>query len=205
MYHTIRTYCEEELKRLHLIPEERKSRLDELAGYLTDKLGEDKTVNLIFICTHNSRRSHFGQIWAGVAAACFELENIRTFSGGTEATAFHTNAIRALSRVGFSIQAQTNEFNPVYAVRFSDALAPLTCFSKIYDHPQNPQDHFIAVMTCGEAEQNCPFIPGAEKRIAITYEDPKVSDGTPRQDETYDERCRQIAREMLYLFSKVKA
>jgi hypothetical protein len=58
-------------------------------------------------------------------------------------------------------------------------------------------------MTCSDAEENCPFIPGVDFRIATTYDDPKVSDNTSMQDSTYDERCRQIAREVFYVFSKL--
>jgi arsenate reductase len=35
------------------------------------------------------------------------------------------------------------------------------------------------------------------------YEDPKVSDGTPQQQEVYQERSEQIATEMKYVFSKI--
>ena len=49
------------------------------------------------------------------------------------------------------------------------------------------------------------MVLGAAERIAITYEDPKAFDGTDREAEAYDERCRQIAREMLYVFSLVGA
>ena len=59
-------------------------------------------------------------------------------------------------------------------------------------------------MTCSQAEKDCPFIPGAEKRIPITYEDPKAFDNTPQQAEKYMERSLQIANEMFYVFSKIQ-
>ena len=58
-------------------------------------------------------------------------------------------------------------------------------------------------MTCGDAEQNCPFIPGVELRIATTYDDPKVFDNTSEQDEKYLTRALQIGKEMLYVFSLI--
>ncbi len=58
-------------------------------------------------------------------------------------------------------------------------------------------------MTCDEADKNCPFVPGAEKRFSIPYVDPKQSDGTSQEAATYDERCQQIAAEMYYLVSQV--
>jgi arsenate reductase len=58
-------------------------------------------------------------------------------------------------------------------------------------------------MTCTHADENCPFIPGAT-RISLPYEDPKAFDGTPEEEAIYAERCRQIARELLFAFSQVK-
>ncbi len=47
------------------------------------------------------------------------------------------------------------------------------------------------------------MVQGASSRFAIPYDDPKVADGTPEETAIYDERCAQIAREMLYVFSQV--
>jgi hypothetical protein len=58
-------------------------------------------------------------------------------------------------------------------------------------------------MTCNDADENCPVIYGAELRISTPYEDPKKFDNTPEQDQKYKERCRQVASELLYIFSKV--
>lgn len=46
---------------------------------------------------------------------------------------------------------------------------------------------------------------GADARIAIPYDDPKASDGTEHEAQTYDERCRQIAREKLYAFREARS
>jgi arsenate reductase len=74
----------------------------------------------------------------------------------------------------------------------------MTCFSKPYDNDPNPKSAFGAVMVCTDADEACPFVPGAEFRLAVPFVDPKVSDNTPEEAATYDERCAQIAREMLY-------
>ena len=58
-------------------------------------------------------------------------------------------------------------------------------------------------MACSDADDNCPFVPGTEQRIAITYNDPKASDNMPQQAEVYKERTMQIGREMLFVFSQV--
>lgn len=200
----IKNYCEELEREFNQISPERKQLLEKITNYIQSKRSENKPVNLVYICTHNSRRSHFGQIWAHVAADYYNVKNVSTFSGGTEATAFNVNAINALKRVGFLIRPLTEGNNPTYQVFHDENLEPSICFSKVYDNATNPPSGFAAIMTCSDAEENCPFIPGVELRIGTTYDDPKAFDGTPQQDAKYDERCRQIARETLYVFSKVQ-
>jgi arsenate reductase len=202
IYEPIKRYCETLIKEFHNIPEQRKHLLEQIAAYGAEKLKNHKPLQLVYICTHNSRRSHFGQVWASVAGVYYKMP-VTAYSGGTEATAFHIHAISALKRIGFEITASKVSDNPLYKVKFDDQERAIECFSKVYDHPYHPKSDFAAIMTCGEAEENCPFIPGAEFRIATTYDDPKVSDNTPMQDVTYDERCMQIAREVFYTFSKL--
>jgi protein-tyrosine phosphatase/arsenate reductase len=81
---------------------------------------------------------------------------------------------------------------------------PVFCFSKTIDHPLNPTADFGAVMTCSSADAACPVVKGANFREAIPYVDPKVSDGKPEEAATYDERCLQIATEMLWVMQAVK-
>lgn len=204
MYHSVREFLQNLSHEFGEIPADRQAVLDKLAAYIQTKKDNDKPVRLVFICTHNSRRSHFGQIAAALAASYYSIEKVHVFSGGTEATAFHPNAIQALLDLGFYVKTSDDTVqNPVWTVSFGKDLHT-TCFSKVYDDPVNPSNNFAAIMTCSDAEQNCPFVPGTELRIATTYDDPKSSDGTPEQDATYQERFKQIAREILYAFSLVQ-
>ena len=66
---------------------DRKTLLDDLTDYVITQTAAGSPVRLIFICTHNSRRSHMAQLWAQTAAAYHGVAAIETFSGGTEATA----------------------------------------------------------------------------------------------------------------------
>ncbi len=195
---------EAQVRRLDItsIPSSRKELLDELAGYIQQKLDAGEPVNLNFICTHNSRRSQLSQIWAKVAAVSHGIR-VKTFSGGTEATAFNERAVASIIRSGFLVSA-SGEGNPVYTVSFADDCQSLKCFSKRFDDPENQVPRFAAIMTCSDADENCPFIPGAEKRIPVRYEDPKAFDGTPEEAGKYDERSMQIATEMFYVFSRVQ-
>lgn len=203
MYPNIKTYVDGLTKEFKSIPQNRKEILEKITQYIAKKRVMGSPINLVYICTHNSRRSHFGQVWAHVAASYYGIKNVNTYSGGTEATAFNINAINSLKRVGFNVKPINIEKNTTYHVFHDDNETPSVCFSKTYDDAKNPQKEFAAIMTCSDAEENCPFIPGVELRIGTTYDDPKAFDNTPEQDAKYDERCKQIALETLYVFSKL--
>jgi arsenate reductase len=185
------------------IPEERKQLLASLAAYTRQKQAQGKPAQFNFICTHNSRRSHLAQIWAQAAAAYYRVGEVYCYSGGTEATAFNPRAVTAMREAGFNIATAREGENPLYNVSFAVEAAPLKVWSKRFDDQENPASSLCAVMTCSDADQNCPFVPGVELRLGITYEDPKRFDGTAREAEKYSERLRQIGREMLYAFSIV--
>lgn len=188
------------------IPEERKTALKKLALYVGNRARAGEASDLVFICTHNSRRSHMSQIWASTAAHHYGISNhVRTHSGGTEATAFNVRSVAALQRQGFDIR-ETGRFaeapsNPIYEVTLADGIA-FDCYSKVYDEPSNPSSDFAAVMTCSHADKNCPNIPGASLRVAVTYIDPKARDGQPDESQAYDERASQIATEMIFLMKQ---
>ena len=199
LYPDLAAYVEARLQEFDEIPEQRKQDLSEVADFVRERPDPDLT----FICTHNSRRSHLSQVWAEAAAAHFGTKDITAYSGGTEATAFHPHAVAAMVRAGFRIERTTEARNPIYHVRFGDTRQPVTCFSKVYNSAPNPTDGFCAVMTCTSADEACPVVLGAAKRVSIPYEDPKNFDGTEKEQAAYDDRCRQIGREILYLFSRV--
>jgi len=183
------------------IPKERQESLQVLIDYVANKIKAGLPINLNFICTHNSRRSQFSQIWAKVASVYSGIE-INSFSGGVEVTAFNERAVESLKRFGFEISAE-GENNPKYFVKYSKNLKPIVAFSKLFDDETSPKENFSAIMTCSHADENCPFIPGAEKRIPIRYDDPKEFDGTPEEEEMYDARSIEIATEMFFLFSAI--
>jgi arsenate reductase (thioredoxin) len=186
------------------IPDERLTIISQLKMFIQEQKDSGNKILLNFICTHNSRRSHISQIWAQTAAHYYGIGNVETFSGGTEATAFNPRAVKAMKQAGFDIVTAKDGQNPVYNVRFSTDAPALTVFSKKYDDDLNPKKGFAAVMTCSHADENCPFIPGASKRVALTYNDPKDFDGTAQEEAKYSERVHEIGREILYAFSQVK-
>ncbi|ARV07754.1 protein-tyrosine-phosphatase [Polaribacter sp. SA4-10] len=188
---------------INTISDARKEVLQPLINFVQEKVDADKEVNINFICTHNSRRSHLTQIWAQTVATYYNIKNVKTYSGGTEATAMFPKVAETLKNVGFKIKEISEGTNPVYAIKFDDNSHSIIGFSKKYDDEFNPVSEFAAIMTCSNADVGCPFIAGAEKRIPIMYEDPKLFDETAQQAAKYQERSLQIATEMLYVFSKI--
>ncbi|MDT7833383.1 protein-tyrosine-phosphatase [Flavobacteriaceae bacterium S356] len=186
------------------ITQERKQILNPLTEFIQNKIDNDEVININFICTHNSRRSHLSQIWMKTLADHRGIPNVYCYSGGTEATAMASGVLTTLKNQGFDIQAISDESNTVYAVKYGKNAQPIIGFSKRYDDPFNPEDSFAAIMTCSQADGGCPFIAGAEKRIPITFEDPKLFDGTDQEKEKYQERSIQIATEILYVLQQVK-
>jgi arsenate reductase len=202
---TLKPTVEKLISEFNQIPDARKAVIRHLTNYVADKSRSDQKILLNFICTHNSRRSHISQVWAQTAAYYYGVKNVETFSGGTEATAFNPRAVTAMKQAGFEISTVKEGRNPVYTVKFSDEAPALTVFSKKYDDDFNPKKEFAAIMTCSHADENCPVIFGASRRIALTYNDPKDFDGTPQEAAMYTERVHEIGRELLYAFSKVSA
>lgn len=193
-----------ELLKNHEISEDRKTILAPLVDFIQKRLEEQKEVTINFICTHNSRRSHLSQVWAQVASAYYGLPNVTCYSGGTEETAMFPKVVKTLEDQGLLIIKISNTENPVYAIKFDESKHPIIGFSKKYDSSFNPTYGFAAIMTCSQADGGCPFIAGADKRIPITFEDPKMSDDTPEQTKVYNERSLQIGAEMFYVFSQIK-
>ena len=187
------------------IPNERKVILQPLIDFIQEKVNNKQEIQLNFICTHNSRRSHLSQIWAQTMASYFNIQNVFCYSGGTENTAVYPMVIKTLESTGFTTNSISIGENPIYSIKFAENQHPIIAFSKKLDADFNPKSEFAAIMTCSQADGGCPFIFGAEKRIPITYDDPKAFDNTPFQSEKYHERSSQIATELLFVFSQIKA
>lgn len=187
------------------ISEERKQVLTPLIQFIQSKVNSGLSIRLNFICTHNSRRSHLSQVWAQTAASFYNIKNVFCYSGGTEATALFPKVAETLVNTGFEVKIISEGDNPIYAIKYNTNDHPVIGFSKRFEDDFNPQSEFAAILTCSQADGGCPFIAGAEKRIPITFDDPKAFDNTPLQTEKYQERSMQIATEFLYVFSQIKS
>lgn len=214
LYPAVRAYLDARKAEFDQIPAERKAALEAIAAYVRTQQAANRTAHLLFVCTHNSRRSQLSETWAAVAATYVGLggvgEGLVSESAGLEQTVFNERAIAALNRAGILLQKKPRPaFNgkggPQYNLAYGEANILRGMHSKTIAQATQNWQAFAAVMTCSDADEKCPVVPGAESRFRLPYEDPKVSDGTPQEAATYDKRCAQIAREQLYVFTQVVA
>ncbi|WP_299680773.1 hypothetical protein [uncultured Tenacibaculum sp.] len=194
----------EDAKKDLIVSEERKDLLYSIADKIVEELEDRDKINLNFICTHNSRRSQMAQVWSFFAIEYFKLDNIFAYSGGTETTAFHRNTVKCLQKTSFDFSVEDfSHQNPLYLISFIGSKKSIKGFSKTYDNENNDYP-YLAITTCDDADENCPFIPDAIHRFHLPYTDPKVADNTDIQNEKYLETSKKIAGELFLVFEEVK-
>ncbi len=205
---TINPHLKQNIKELIREDEEifpgRKQELQALAQEIHNLIMDKNKAEVTFVCTHNSRRSQLAELWLRAACKYYDVENVQAFSGGTEATAFNERMVDAAVRFGFTILKEKSAQNPRYIARLSDSDPDeAIMFSKKYDDPFNPEKDFIAVMVCSQADRDCPFVPGAFSRVSLPYEDPKAFDDTVDETMAYDNKVREIGREILFMVGEM--
>ena len=182
----------------------RLDALDDVAQWIATQSSAE-SIDITVICTHNSRRSHLGQVWLQAAAWQYEFDNLRTWSGGTEGTALYPSAAEALRSQGVELSQNTDRENPIYRIQLQSEQPSFDVFSKRYSHPSNPQSGFAAILVCNEANEACPIVSGAVARFSLPYVDPKISDGTAEESHIYQERSKEIGGEMFYIIQRARA
>ena len=180
---------------------ERAFMLDEIVNYIYKTTFKNKIPKLNFICTHNSRRSQFCQFWATFFSNYYNIK-CEVYSGGTVETEVNKSVINNIRDYGFNISFKELN-NPIYSIKFKGQNLG-KYFSKLYHDFENPRNEFAAIMTCFDADNNCPLIDGAEIKFSLQYEDPKKYDRTKIEKTEYKKTSEKIASEMNYLFYKIK-
>jgi arsenate reductase (thioredoxin) len=128
---------------------------------------------VLFLCTHNSARSQMAEgLLRDRAGDRFEV-----MSAGTEATHVRPLAIRAMDEIGIDVSSQESKTLERYlAERF---------------------DYVITV--CDEANEACPFFPGAKKRLHWSFKDPSQAEGSEEERLAVFRRVRDDIRERIEL------
>ena len=110
---------------------------------------------VLFLCTHNSARSQMAEgLLRHMAGDRFEA-----MSAGTEATHVRPLAVQAMEEIGVDISGQESKTLARYL--------------------QEPFDYVITV--CDDANEACPFFPGAQSRLHWSFEDPSRVEGSEEE------------------------
>ena len=204
MSKVLKEYIKIILKNIDMgLERNRKDKLIELDQVIKKNHEQQNIVKIIFICTHNSRRSQFSQVWAYISSLYFKLDFLEFYSGGTEVDSVNLNVINALRNSGLEIEKEQKD-DKVYLLRPFKEDKGINLYSKKYSCKSNPTKHFIAIMTCSDADQMCPVIKGADKRMFLPYSDPRISEKTGLEKKTYEQINTVIAKEMFYLMKQLK-
>lgn len=103
-------------------------------------------LTVLFLCTGNSCRSQMAEGFA----RSLKSSEIDAYSAGVERHGLNPDAVRVMAEAGVDISGQS---------------------SKTVD--ELPSLRFDYVVTlCGHASENCPFFPGATKRLHVGFDDP---------------------------------
>jgi arsenate reductase len=112
-------------------------------------------VRVLFLCTHNSARSQMAE---GLLRHHAD-ERFEAHSAGTEATHVRPLAVRAMEEAGIDISGQESKTLERYL--------------------KEPFDYVITV--CDDANETCPFFPGAKSRLHWSFEDPSGAEGSEQE------------------------
>jgi arsenate reductase len=106
---------------------------------------------VLFLCTHNSARSQMAEgLLRHLSGDRFEV-----MSAGTEATHVRPLAIRAMDEIGVDISFQESKSLERY-------------LHETFDY---------VITVCDDANEACPFFPGASQRLHWSFEDPSRAEG----------------------------
>jgi arsenate reductase len=124
---------------------------------------------VLFLCTHNSARSQMAEgLLRHLGGDRFEA-----YSAGTQATHVRPLAIRAMDEIGVDISGQESKTLDRYLGK--------------------PFDYVIAV--CDDANEACPFFPGAERRLHWSVPDPSAAEGTDEERLKVFRSVRDVLRD----------
>ena len=115
----------------------------------------DGKKKVLFICTHNSARSHMAE---GLMNS-FLGDNYEAFSAGTEPSKINPLAIRAMAEIGVDISGHHSK--------------------SVDQFTKHEFDHVVTV--CDHANEVCPFFPGGKNRMHKGFEDPAAFEGNEEE------------------------
>ncbi|HRP02976.1 MAG TPA: hypothetical protein PLE30_10060 [Candidatus Kapabacteria bacterium] len=183
----------------------RKIKLMEHASLLTKEFKKHGTLNLNFICTHNSRRSILAQMICIGILRQIQLRKIFCYSSGLEASTVSNLAMEALKEIGFGVKEVRDEEDKFvkYKVEYNERTE-VSIFSKLHTDEYVPKENVIAIMLCSDAEKNCPVLQNVLHQISLNYADPAEYDDDEDALQKYIDKCYEIGNELYFTFILVK-
>ena len=124
---------------------------------------------ILFICTHNSARSHMAE---GFVNALYS-DRYLAFSAGTEPSTVSPYAVRVMQEIGIDISDHRSKS----VDQFID------------------QDLDYVVTVCDHAKEACPFFPGGRKALHKGFQDPASLVGTEEEKLSLFRRVRDEMRD----------
>jgi len=123
---------------------------------------------VLFLCTHNSARSQMAEgFLSGLYGDRYEAR-----SAGTEPSAVHPLAVRAMAEAGFDISGKASKSIDLFT-----------------------DEHFDDVVTlCDAAAESCPYFPHADLITHRAFEDPAAVQGTEEERLAVFRRVRDEIR-----------
>ncbi len=201
----VRTHADLLTSSFDMIDEPHHQAGQAIAEWIAANYKPGQPLDVIVVCTGNSRRSIIGSTMGNVASAYYGLPEVCFHSGGTAPTAFNARTISCLKEIGIEVEAlgvealrgEPKTANPKSRVRWGAPPLETVEFSKHYADASNPHAGFAALMVCSEADAGCPFVKGATLRVSMPYLDPKIYDDSAYESAKYAERRDDIGRLML--------
>ena len=132
-----------------------------------DERSEKKKV--LFICTHNSARSHMAE---GLVNA-FAGDRFEAHSAGTEPSQVNPLAIRVMAEIDIDISGHHSQG----VEHFLD------------------QEFDYVVTVCDHAKETCPLFPGGKEKIHKGFQDPAALKGSEEEKLTLFRRVRDEIRD----------
>src|ERR687894_1771117 len=126
---------------------------------------------VLFLCTHNSARSQMAEGLLRHLAG----DRFKAMSAGTEATRVRPLAVRAMEEIDIDMSGQESKTLDRYL--------------------QEPFDYVITV--CDDANEACPFFPGAQSRLHWSLEDPSKAEGSEEERLAVFRRVRDEIEERI--------
>ena len=107
---------------------------------------------VLFICTHNSARSHMAEGFLGARYG----DRYEAFSAGTKPSQVNPLAISVMAEAGIDISGHRSKGVEKFL----------------------GQEFDYVVTVCDHANETCPFFPGGKNRLHRGFKDPSAQQGS---------------------------